>query len=162
MHKTEAATPFTDAQNHQSPEPESQNPNGNLHLQGQGLGYRLPTHAQPLQIGDRYRVEGRIGHGVVGVLEGLSTAVNRAFIRDDHGEVHDVSIHNLARFQDQNQDSISLTESGQSHDQVIPGHSQIVIDDTAIHVPEPMANHLSTGNFIHSSNFKTTYRFLLL
>ena len=155
MHKIEAATPFTDAQNHQSSEPESQNPNGNLHLQGQGLGYRLPTHAQALlRIGHRYRVEGRIGHGVVGVLEGLSHAVNRAYLRDDHGELHDVSIHSLARFHEQHQDSSSLTESGQSHDQVIPGQSPIVIN--AIDVPEPMANHLSTGNFIHSSNSKTT------
>ena len=65
------------------------------HPQGLGLGSRLLPQIQPL-LGTPVRVvRGRIGFGIVGTLQALTNF--RAFILDEYGVVHNVSIHNVQR-----------------------------------------------------------------
>ena len=108
---TDAATPFT--------EEDQENDNRPIYLHGQGLGSSRSTNDLP-SIHSRVRVyQGRVSVGVEGTLEGLSEF--RAYVQDDFGEVHDVSIHCIEALEPSYHSSSTSIEHERRHQaQVVP------------------------------------------
>ena len=142
----DAAIPFTEEDQEGSVTHSQENGNRPIYFQGQGLGSSRSTNDLP-SIHSRVRVyQGRVSLGVEGNLEGLSEL--RAYVRDDFGEVHDVSIHNIAQEQSYHLTSSSIESQRMHQVQVVPDRETNPNEEITQFQEDNFRHVISSGNLL--------------